>query len=105
MVFALTDKNSLKKIQDTGRKADIEVKELDVARIDSSDSMYLIDYTHTYGIGLAKKIRAENPAAKIFVFYPHLRFYVKVEVEKMGCIAMESSDFYSKLKDILKGKI
>lgn len=105
MVFALTDKKSLKKIQDTGKKVGLQVKELDVTKIDSSDSLYVIDYTHTYGIGLAKKIRAENAGAKIIVFYPHLRFYVKVEIEKMGCIAMENSDFYSKLKDILKGKV
>ena len=84
MAFALTDKASLKKIQDAGKKAGVEVKELNVERIDSSDSMYIIDYTHTYGIGIAKKIRSENSAAKIIIFYPHLRFYVKVEVENPG---------------------
>lgn len=105
MAFALTDKNSLKKIQDAGKKVGIEVKELDVTKIDSSDSLYLIDYTHTYGIGIAKKIRAENPSAKIIIFYPAIRSYVKSEVEKMNCTPFTSVDFFSDLKDILKGKI
>ncbi len=104
MAFALTDKKSLKKIQENGRKAGVEVKELDVTRIDSTDSLYIIDYTHTYGIGLAKKIRAENPAARIIIYYPGIRSYVKSEVEKMNCTPVEASDFFSKLKDIMKGK-
>ncbi|MBI4174317.1 MAG: hypothetical protein HY517_01620 [Candidatus Aenigmarchaeota archaeon] len=105
MAFALTDKKSFEKIRDAGKKAGVEVKELDVTRIDSTDSFYVIDYTHTYGIGLAKKIRAENQSAKIIIFYPKIRSYVKSEVEKMGCTPVEASDFFSKLKDIMKGKI
>lgn len=104
MAYALTDPTSLKKIQDAGKKVDIEVKELDVTRIDSSDSLYVIDYTHTYGIGIAKKIRSENSSARIIIFYPKIRSYVKSEVEKMACTPAESSDFFSKTKEFLKGK-
>lgn len=70
--------------------------------VSSTDSPYVIDYTHTYGVGLAKKIKLDNPSAKIVIFFPAVRAYVKSEIEKMGCIPYVSSDFFSKTKDIIR---
>lgn len=105
MVTALVDSTSFKKLQKTGKKVGVDVKQLDPANVDSSDSLYFVDYTHTYGVGLAKKVKTENPAAKIVMFYPSVRSYVRSEIGKMGFIPFESADFFSKIKDIMKGKI
>lgn len=102
MVTILVDKHDLKKIEETCKKLKLPVKILDPANIDNSDSIYVIDYTHGYGVGLAKKIKAENPSTKIIMFYPRVRDYVRSEIEKMGFLAFESSDFFSKTKDIIK---
>ena len=102
MVTILVDKHDLKKIEDTCKKLNLPTKILDPANIDNSDSLYIVDYTHGYGVGLAKKIKAENPATKIIMFYPAVRSYVRSEIEKMGFLAFESSDFFSKTKNIIK---
>ena len=102
MVTILVDKHDLKKIEETCKKLGLPSKVLDPANIDNSDSLYIIDYTHTYGVGLAKKIKAENPGTKILMFYPRVRDYVRTEIEKMNFVAYESSDLFSKLKDIIK---
>lgn len=102
MVTILVDKHDVKKIEETCKRLGLSSKVMDPAYVDSSDSLYIVDYTHGYGVGLAKKVRAENPKAKILMFYPRVRDYVRSEIEKMGFIAYESSDFFSKLKDIIK---
>ena len=102
MVTILVDKHDVKKIEETCKKLGLSLKVLDPANIDNSDSLYIIDYTHTYGVGLAKKIKAENPSTKILMFFPGVRDYVRSEIDKMGFISYESSDFFSKLKNIIK---
>lgn len=104
MVTVLLDRVYAKKIEDVCKKNGLPFKEIDPAVINSKDEFYIIDYTHTYGMGIAKKIRLENPASKMIIFFPTVRSYVKSEIEKIGAIPMESPFFFSNLKDILKGK-
>ncbi len=105
MVTALVeDLVAISKIEGAAKKAKVEVRILHPKNLDLSDDFYIIDYMHPYGISAARTIKNSKPQAKIVGFYPHIRFYIKDEVEKIGCIAFTNDQFFSKMKDILQGK-
>ena len=105
MVTILADKDSVSKIQDACRKLAIESNPLDPVNIRFDDDFYVFDYTHAYAVGIAKRIKTVNPKAKIVMYYPAVRSYVRSEIEKMGFMPFTSVDFFSKLKSILQGKM
>ena len=99
---------SISKIQGTCKNLGMEPKILNPKESGSAkmdDNLYIIDYIHPYGISAARRIKELNPNARIVGFYPHVRFYIKEEVEKIGCKAFTNNEFFSKAKDIIQGKI
>lgn len=106
MVTALVDDLlSASKIQEAAKKAGIPVRILAVKDADFEDDFYIVDYQHPYGVSAARMIMNAKPGSKIIGFYPHVRFYIKDEVEAMGCKAFTNAEFFGKLKDIMKGNI
>ena len=106
MVTAIVeDLVAISKIQEAGKKSGVDVRILNPRNIDLNDDFYIIDYIHPYGISAARTIKDAKPNAKVVGFYPHVRFYIKDEVESIGCIALTNAKFFSKLKDIVSGKV
>ena len=103
MVTALVDDLiSVSKIQEAAKKAGIDVRILRPKDADFEDDFYIVDYMHPYGISAARMIKDAKPQARITGFYPHVRFYIKDEVEAIGCSAHTNAEFFAKLKDIIK---
>lgn len=106
MVTALVeDIINATKIEEAGKKEGIKVRVLSPKNVDLEDDFYILDYLHPYCISAARMIKENKPNARIVGFYPHTRFYIKDEVEKIGCKAFTNAEFFSKLRDIVKGKI
>ena len=106
MVTALVeDLISISKILEAGKKAGINIRTLNPKDFDFDDDFYIVDYLHPYAISAARMIRDAKPDAKIVGFYPHVRFYIKEEVESFGCIALTNAEFFSKVKDIVSGTL
>ena len=96
---------SISKVEEAGKRLGIEIKVVNPKNIDMNDDFFIIDYIHPYGVSAARQIKETKPDAKVVGFYPHIRFYIKDEVEKIGCRAFTNSEFFSKTRDILSGKI
>ncbi len=106
VTVAISDLIALEKIKGAAKSAGVELKIVDPREpLDLEDNIYIVDFLDPYGgYYVARNVKNANPQAKVVGFFPHVRAYMKQEAEAIGCVAFTNSEFFSRAKDIVRGK-